>query len=162
MRGVTASTMRRRRQGGQQESSGRKVIMRREFTWSGPQARGQRACLTKHTFFLGPLRWWHQPVEDYVVATLQDSLSPHYRIPLPLPVVLFPRTVTSHRHVSVDVKGRQVVGALLVLRHRLQLPRSLSGRGSAPHAARHHTQHGGGADTLMVERDEGCREQSMV
>jgi hypothetical protein len=89
-------------------------------------------------------------------------LSPHYRMPLLLPVVQFPRTVTSHLHVSVDVKGRKVVGALLVLRHRLQWPRSLSRRGSAPHAARHHTRHGGGGGTLMVERDEGCREQSMV
>ena len=91
-------------------------------------------------------------------------LSPHSQNmnPLPLPLVLFPRNVTSHLHVSVDVKGSKVVGALLVLRHRLQWPRSLSRRGSAPQAARHHTRHGRGADTLMVDRDEGCREQSMV
>jgi hypothetical protein len=136
MRGVTASTMRRRRQGGQQESSGRKVIMRREFTWSGPQARGQRACLTKHTFFLGPLRWWHQPVEDYVVATLQDSLSPHYRIPLPLPVVLFPRTVTSHRHVSVDVEAAKWSAPFLSSAIACNCHARLAG------AARHHMRLG--------------------
>ncbi len=66
----------------------------------------------------GPLGWWHQPVEDSAVATL-------YRIPLPLPVVRFPRTVISHPPVSVDVKGRKVLSALLVL-HRLHRARSLS------------------------------------